>query len=209
MAPAWIARWRSDRSLTREQSHAAQGASFPQKLLVVCQAALSLVLVAGAILLAQSLRNLEQQQFGFITDHRYMVHVGQAFKSFPAERLPGTYRELQSRLSAIPGVISASYSLYSPMGGDNWSGGVFLPGRTPNFGDHGDFSSWLRVSPNYFETIGTRLLRGRTIAEQDTPTSTHVAVVNETFAKKFFPGEDPIGKHFGTRTPATPRTWRS
>ncbi len=78
------------------------------------------------------------------------------------------------------------------------------PGRTPHFGEHGDHSSWLRVSPNYFETVGTRLMRGRTIGEQDTPTSTHVAVVNETFVKKFFPSEDPIGKHFGNQDTSHP-----
>jgi hypothetical protein len=82
---------------------------------VVCHAALSLVLIAGAILLGQSLRKLEQQHFGFQIDHRYVVHVGEAFNGFPADKLPGTYRELRDRLSAIPGVITASYSLYSPM----------------------------------------------------------------------------------------------
>ena len=208
VAPAWITSHGDPMEALRGSARtAAQGASFSQKLLVVCQAALSLVLVAGAILLAQSLRKLEQQHFGFQTDHRYVVHVGSAFQSFPAEKLPGTYHELQSRLSAIPGVITASYALYSPMGGDNWSGPVFLPGRTPNFGDHGDYSSWLRVSPNYFETVGTRLLRGRTINEQDTATSTRVAVVNERFAKKFFPGEDPIGKHFGNQDTSHPSDW--
>lgn len=207
-APAWITSHGDPIEALRGSTRtAAQGASFSQKLLVVCQAALALVLVAGAILLAQSLRKLEQQNFGFATDHRYVVYVGEAFKSFPAEKLPGTYRELRSRLSAIPGVITASYSLYSPMGGDNWSGPVFLPGRTPNFGDHGDYSSWLRVSPDYFETVGTRLLRGRTIGEQDTATSTHVAVVNERFAKKFFPGEDPVGKHFGNQDTSHPSDW--
>ncbi len=207
-APAWITSHADPIEALRDSNRtAAPGASFSQKLLVVCQAALSLVLVAGAILLAQSLRKLEQQHFGFETDHRYVVHVSQAFQSFPADQLPGTYRELQSRLAAIPGVISASYSLYSPMGGDNWSGSVFLPGRTPNFGDHGDYSSWLRVSPNYFETVGTRLLRGRTINQQDTATSTRVAVVNERFAKKFFPGEDPIGKHFGNQDTSHPSDW--
>ena len=208
VAPAWITSHGDPIEALRGSNRtAAQGASFSQKLLVVCQAALSLVLVVGALLFAQSLRKLEQQHFGFQIDHRHVVHVGEAFKSFPGEKLPGTYRELQSRLSAIPGVITASYSLYSPMGGDNWSGPVFLAGRTPNFAEHGDYSSWLRVSPNYFETVGTRLLRGRTIGEQDTATSTHVAVVNERFAKKFFPGEDPVGKHFGNQDTSHPSDW--
>jgi len=208
VAPAWIASHGDPIEALRGSNRtAAQGASFSQKLLVVCQAALSLVLVAGAILLAQSLRKLEQQHFGFQVDHRYVVHVGEAFQSFPAEKLPGTYREVQARLSAIPGVITASYSLYSPMGGDNWSGPVFFAGRTPDFGDHGDYSSWLRVSPYYFETVGTRLVRGRTINEQDTAISTHVAVVNERFAKKFFPNEDPVGKHFGNQDTSHPADW--
>ena len=157
VVPAWISSHGDPIEALRGSNRtAAQGASFSQKLLVVCQAALSLVLIAGAILLAQSLRKLEQQHFGFQIDHRYVVHVGEAFNSFPADKLPGTYRELQARLSAIPGVITASYSLYSPMSGDNWSGPIFLPGRAPNFGDHGDFSSWLRVSP----TISKLLERG-------------------------------------------------
>ena len=135
VAPAWISS-RADpaQALRGGERGAVHGASFSQKLLVICQAAISLVLVAGAILLAQSLRNLERQRFGFETDHRYIVQLGQAFKDFPMEALPGTYRELQSRLNAIPGVITASYSIYSPMGGDNWSGPVYVNGRTPNIG---------------------------------------------------------------------------
>ena len=182
------------RGSTRSTTH---GASFSQKSLVVVQAALSLVLVSGAILLVQSLQKLEHQNFGFQTDHRYMVHVGRAFNDYSLEKLAGAYRNLEEKLSAIPGVITASYSLYSPMGGDNWSGPVYVPGREHNSAQGGDYSSWLRIGPNYFQTIGTRPIRGRTIGEQDTPTSPLVAVVNERFAKKFFPNEDPIGKHFG------------
>jgi hypothetical protein len=87
------------------------------------------------------------------------------------------------------------------MGGDNWDDAVHFPGRTHPTGEHSDYASYLRIGPDYFETIGTRLLRGRTIGEQDTPTSTKVAVVNQRFAKKFFKDEDPIGKHFGQSEP--------
>ena len=72
-----------------------------------------------------------------------------------------------------------------------------MPGRAHLTGEHGDFASWLRIGADYFETVGTRLLRGRTIGEQDTPTSTRVAVVNERFVQKYFKDQDPIGKHFG------------
>ena len=198
VAPAWISSHANPaealRGTARTTSH---GATFYQKALVVAQAALSLVLVSGAILLVQSLQKLEHQNFGFQTDHRYVVHVGHAFDGYSLEKLGVTYSELQQKLSAIPGVITASYSLYSPMGGDNWSGPVYIPGRTHDSGEHGDYASWLRIGPTYFQTVGTRLIRGRAIGEQDTPTSTRVAVVNERFAKKFFPNQDPIGKRFG------------
>ena len=200
VAPAWITSHGDPAEALRGSSRSTtHGASLPQKMLVVVQAALSVVLVAGAVLLVQSLRKLEHQNFGFQSDQRYIVHVDHAFTGLPAEELAGRYRELEQKLRSIPGVITASYSLYSPLGDDNWSTSVYFPGRTHN-GDS-DHSSWLRVGPDYFATIGTRLLRGRTITEQDTPTSTRVAVVDERFAKRFFPDRDPIGKHFGSNDP--------
>ena len=202
VAPAWITSHADPAEALRGASRSTtHGASLPQKLLVVAQAALSLVLVAGAVLMVQSLRKLEHQNFGFQSDQRYIVRLDHAFAGLPPEQLAGRYPELEQKMRSIPGVITASYSLYSPLGGDNWNTSVYLPGRAHNSGEHGDYSSWLRVGPDYFATIGTRLLRGRTINEQDTPTSARVAVVNEQFAKKFFKDEDPIGKHFGSNDP--------
>jgi predicted permease len=199
VAPAWL----NSRADPAEALHAtgrstSQRTSLPQKSLVVLQAAVSLALVAVAILLVQSLRKLEHQSFGFQSDHRYIVHVGRAFQGYSPEKLAGAYRELQQRMSSIPGVITASYSLYTPLGGDNWSSGVYFPGRTHN---PGEGASWLHVGPDYFSTIGTRLLRGRVIGEQDTPTSPRVAVVNQRFVQKYFKNEDPIGKRFGHNDP--------
>ena len=200
VAPAWITSHGDPAEALRGSSRSTtHGASLPQKMLVVVQAALSLVLVAGAVLMVQSLRKLEHQNFGFQSDQRYIVHVQHAFTGLPPEELAGRYRELEQKLRSIPGVITASYSLYSPLGDDNWSTSVYFPGRAHN-GDS-DHASWLRVGPDYFATIGTRLLRGRTITEQDTPTSTRVAVVDERFAKRFFQDQDPIGKHFGSNDP--------
>jgi predicted permease len=198
VAPAWIGSHGDPAEALRGSGRTAtHGATLPQKMLVVMQAALSLVLVAGAILMVQSLRRLEHQNFGFQSDHRYIVRVGRAFHDYSLEKREGAYRELRQRLNSIPGVITSSYSMYSPLEGNNWSTSVYLPGRTHLTGEHGDYASWLRISPDYFETLGTRLVRGRTIGEQDTPTSTKVAVVNEQFVQKFFKDQDPIGKHFG------------
>ena len=199
VAPAWIASHADPSDALRGAGRSTtHGASIPQKTLVVVQAALSLVLVAGAVLMVQSLRKLEHQNFGFQTDQRYILHVDHAFLGLSPEQQAERYRELEQQMRSIPGVITASYSMYSPMGGDNWSTSIYMPGRTHLSGENGDNSSWLRVGPDYFATIGTRLLRGRTIGEQDTPNSTKVAVVNERFAKKFFNDQDPIGKHFGS-----------
>jgi predicted permease len=199
VAPAWISSHADPAEALRGASRSTtHGATLPQKMLVVMQAALSLVLVAGAILMVQSLRKLEHQNFGFQSDHRYIVRVSRAFRGYSLERRVGAYGELRQRMNSIPGVITSSYSMYSPLEGNNWNGPVYLPGRTHDSSEHGDYASWLRIGPDYFGTLGTRLIRGRTVGEQDTPTSTRVAVVNERFANKFFKDQDPIGKHFGS-----------
>jgi predicted permease len=198
-APAWI----NSRAGAGEVLHSAQrgahaGSSLPQRSLVVLQAALSVVLLAGAGLLGQSLRNLEGQQFGFATDGRLIVKVDPTLAGYTTDHLEGLYRTLKERLRQVPGVQSVSFSLYSPMEDLNWSGGVSIEGRArSNNPDDWDGASYLRVSSDYFETIGTRLVRGRFIDDRDTPGASHVAVINETFAKKFFPDSDPLGKHFG------------
>jgi len=198
-APAWVGSHADPaEALQGSARSTTHGATLSQKILVIVQAALSLVLVSGAILLAQSLQKLEHQNFGFQTDHRYIVQIAHDFDGYSIEKLSGAYRELHQKLTTIPGVITASYSMYSPLEHMNWSGPVYLPGRShDNSDDSQDHASWLRIGPDYFQTIGTRLIRGRTIGEQDTPTSAHVAVVSANFANKFFPGEDPIGKRFG------------
>ncbi len=194
-APAWITS-RSDpaEALRGAGRSTRDRSSLPRKSLVVLQVALSVILLIGAGLVTQNLRNLESQRFGFETQGRLMVRVNPALAGYKPEKLYGLYQQLEQRLPQIPGVISASYSLYSPMRGDNWGFGIHIEGHPP---DERIGASFDRVGQHYFETIGTRLLRGRAIGEEDTPASRQVAVINETFARKFFPKEDPMGKRFG------------
>ena len=196
--PAWIASSAHPAEPLRGSGHSTPDASaLPQKLMVVAQAALSLVLLVGAGLLSQSLRNLEKQNFGFQPEGRLIVRVRPASAGYSVERLPALYRQMEDRLSQIPGVRSASLALTSPLGGWNFSTPVFIEGRAPSANPSEDAAFYDFVSAHFFESIGNRVLRGRAISEQDTPTSHHVAVINETFAHRFFPNQDPIGHHLG------------
>jgi predicted permease len=198
-APAWInSKVDAGDALRGAQRSIRDGSRLPQKSLIVLQAALSLVLLAGAGLLTESLRNLERQPFGFATEGRLIVKIDPGLAGYTVDRLEGLFRSLKENLRQIPGVQSVSFSLYSPMSDMNWSSGVSILGRPPSTDPHEfDSASWLRVSADYFETLGTPLVRGRLINEQDTPSSRHVAVINEAFARKFLPNADPLGKHFG------------
>lgn len=198
-APAWFAsKVEAGEVLRGTMRGIRTGSSVPQRSLIVLQTTLSLVLLAGAGLLMESLRNLENQPFGFETQGRLIVKVDPALAGYTADRLDGLYRTTKDRLRQIPGVQSVSFSLYSPMSDVNWSNGISIEGRPPSANPEDfDGASWVRVSSDYFETIGTRLVRGRFIDDQDTANSLHVAVINETFARKYFSKQDPIGKHFG------------
>jgi len=195
-APAWIGSRTDPAEALRGAGRGTRDSgAIMRRALVVLQVALSAVLLTGAGLLTQTLRNLEHQRFGFEPHGRMIVRVNPLLAGYKPERLFGLYQQIRERLPRIPGVISASYSLYSPMRGDNWSFGVSFPDRPPK---DGQFASFDRVGPKYFETLGTRIVRGRTLGEQDTPSSPMVAVINEAFARKYFPKQDPIGQRFGT-----------
>ena len=196
--PAWVGS-RSDPAdaLRGAGRSTSDRSSVVQKPLVVLQVAFSIALLIGAGLVTQSLRNLEDQHFGFLTEGRLIVDIAPSLSGYTPDKLPGLYQRLEEALPQIPGVLSASLSWYSPLGGNNANEGVYIEGKPPDFGDRWTAPSWDRVGPHYFETIGTRLLRGRAIDEHDTPAARHVAVINETFARRFFPNEDPIGQHLG------------
>jgi len=193
--PAWFSSRVGPAEALRGAGRAkAEPGSPARRALVVVQVALSTILLIGGGLLTRSLRNLEQQEFGFEPQGRLIVRIDPALAGYTPEKLRGLYQQLDQRLPLIPGVRSAAYSQYSAMQGENWEDNIHIEGHAP---DEDIYSSFLRVSPHYFETIGTRLLRGRVIGDQDTPTSPAVAVVSESFAKKYFPKDDPLGKHFG------------
>ncbi len=200
-APAWSAnRAEPLEALRGWRGATARSGSLPQRSLVVMQAALSLVLVAAAGLLTQSLRNLEQQRFGFSPDKRMAVRIDPNLAGYKTDQLEPLYQKIRDRMARLPGVAGVSYALYSPMSGSNWITDVCIEGQPPAAVEGQNLAAWNRVGPNYFETIGTSILIGRGIVDSDTAGTRHVAVINEAFARRFFPGEDPIGRHFGPDT---------
>jgi predicted permease len=204
IAPAWMAT-RADpiEALRGSGRSTARTGSLSRKMLVVLQTALSLVLLSAAGLLTAALQNLEHQNLGFDPDRRVVANINAKLAGYRPAQLSQLYQRLHEAIAAIPGASASAISLYAPPAG-GWGSGVFVDGRPePGPGDDNS-SAWDRVTPGYFDAVGTPLAAGRAIASEDTATSRHVAVISAAFARKFFPHEDPIGKRFG-RTPVNSR----
>ena len=198
IVPAWITSHSDPAEALRGVNRSTRDrASLPQKSLIVFQAALSLVLLVSAGLLTKTLRNLEHQDFGIQTTNRYVLHLDPAGAGYGPTKLPALNQRLEQGFGELPGVQSVGLALYSTLEGNNWGEGVRVEGRPEPGPNENNGSSWDRVSPRFFETVGQPVIRGRAFTDADTATSQMVAVVNQAFVRKFFPTEDPIGRHFG------------
>jgi predicted permease len=207
--PAWFATRTDPAEALRGSGRSTRDdSSLARKALVIVQATLSVVLVAGATMLARSLNNLERQDFGFAAPGRVEVQLHNPLVGYTPQRLNALYRELEDRLNQIPGVQHAGLALYNPLT-DNWGESILLAGHpAPKPGAETE-SSWDRVSTNYLQDLGIPVLRGRGFTNADNETSESVAVVNEAFVKRFFKaGEDPLDQHFGMDTPENANTYR-
>jgi len=201
-APAWLSFHAQPADVLRGSGRSTRDRSrVPQKALVVFQAALSLVLLAGAILMTESLANLERQNLGVATTDRYVLHFDPAGGGYTVARLPALYRQIEDRFSALSGVTGVGMAMYSPLEGGNWGECVIQQGHPPPGPNERCGSTWDRVSPNFLDSIGVPIVLGRIITDRDTSASPLVAVVNQTFARKFYPGQNPIGQHFGIGYP--------
>ncbi|HKD09477.1 MAG TPA: ABC transporter permease [Bryobacteraceae bacterium] len=196
IAPGWIATRTDPVEALRGQSRVtANTGSLPRTSLVVLQIAISLGLLSVSGLLTSALHALETQDFGFEQDRRVVAKFNPRVAGYGPPQLSLLYRRVHDAMANIPGVSSVALCLYSPPGG-GWGSGVWVDGHAPGLKEDNS-SQWDRVTPGYFEVIGTPILKGRGISEEDTATSRRVAVISETFARKFFRNEDPIGRHFG------------
>ena len=199
VAPAWLAA-RADPidALRGANRSTGRHTTLAQNGLVVGQAAVSVVLLSAAGLLILSLQKLEQQRFGFDPAHRTVVQFNAQTAGLQPDQLDSFYRRLNESISSIPGVSHVAWSLWSPMDGYNRSETIYLEGQpAPPLGSNVNLASWDRVSPDYFTTIGTKLLAGREFSDSDDRNAPSVAIVDEAFVKKFLHGRNPIGAHFG------------
>jgi hypothetical protein len=201
-APAWLAT-RTDPvdALRGAGRSTGDPSSFARKALLIVQATLSVVLVAGSTMLARSLGNLETQDFGFELHGRVLVALNRPPATYIGEKLAVLYRDLEERLNRVPGTQGTGLALYNPLT-DNWGELVLVAGHpTPKPGEQTS-ASWDRVSANYLQNLGVGLVRGRHFTVADNERTEPVAVVNEAFVRRFFNrDEDPIDQHFGLDLP--------
>jgi predicted permease len=208
-APAWFATRTDPIDALRGAGRSTRDhSSLARNALLVVQATLSVVLVAGSTMLARSLGNLERQDFGFETQGRVLVQLNRPPATYTKEKLAALYRDLEERLNRLPGVQGAGLALYNPLT-DNWGELVLVAGHpAPKPGEQAG-ASWDRVSANYLQNLGVKLVRGRYFTAGDNETSEHVAVVNEAFVRRFFKSdEDPLDQHFGLDLPENVGTYR-
>ena len=208
-APAWLATRTDPAEALRGSGRGTRDrSSFTRKALLVVQATLSVVLVAGSTMLARSLNKLERQDFGFQVPGRVVVDINNPPATYTLPKLQALNRQLEEQLNRIPGVQGTGLALYNPLT-DNWGELVMVAGHPPAKLNEESGASWDRVSANYLQNFGVALLRGRMFTAADNQTSANVAVVNEAFVKRFFKtGEEPLDKHFGMDLPELAGTFR-
>ena len=178
-----------------------------QKTLVVLEVALCMVLLAGAGLLIKSFRSVMSIDPGFRTDGLVTMRIGLPTNYDSDAAVNGFYRQLEQRLQAVPGVSAATIVSQLPISGGEGNGDIAIEGRPSAEGELGA-STFRQVLPNYFPVMGIPLVRGRLLDDRDEGSAGHPVLINEGFARRFWPNSDPIGKRFkvGPRDRAPWRT---
>jgi len=170
------------------------------KGLLIVQVAISLVLLVGAGLFVQTLRNLRHVDVGFNPQNLLLFRVNPALNRYDPKRMATLYHDLLDRFAAVPGVRGAAMSQPALLSGSINSTSIYVQGRTYAADrQHLDNSiNRLVISPNFFDVMGIPIVVGRAFTERDTATAPKVVVVNEAAARKYFPNENPIGRRFGS-----------
>jgi predicted permease len=169
----------------------------PRRLLVGGQVALSAILLVAAFLFLESLANASRMALGFRPENRLAVSVSPGMQRYADNEIRRLHAEGLERMRELPGVASASSTIMLPLSGGYLADGYVWPEGDTDTSERGRPMIFFdRVGPGYLDTMGATLLQGREFGEHDGPLTRPVAVVNETFAHRFWPGQDPIGKRF-------------
>ncbi|HEY6252087.1 MAG TPA: ABC transporter permease [Candidatus Angelobacter sp.] len=175
----------------------------PAKLLVSSQVVVSLSLLMVAGLFVGSLRNLVEQDLGFIPDQVLTCRLDLAAAGYHKDDVPQLYTRLIERVVALPGVRSAALADAGMLGGSNSTSNISIEGYTQKPNEVMNVQHH-HVTWNYLQTNGMTLLEGRDISSDDIQEAPHVTVVNQAFAERYFPGQSPIGHHFRLGAPFKP-----
>jgi predicted permease len=207
-APAWFATRTDPSEAIRGIPRSSDHSSLARKVLLVTQATLSVVLVAGATMLGRSLNKLESQDFGYPVAGRTLVEMHYPTRNYTQAKIAAVNRELEQRIKSLPGVQGGGIATYNPLT-NNWGELILVAGHpAPKFNEEAG-ASWDRVSSTYLQDLGVNLVRGRYFTDADNENTENVAIVNEAFVKRFFKqGEDPMDQHFGLDVPELVNTFR-
>ncbi|MGB9465662.1 MAG: ABC transporter permease [Candidatus Acidiferrum sp.] len=172
--------------------------------LVVSQVAVSLLLLACAGFFIRSLQNSAHVDMGFRVDHTLMMSMDVGLQGYSEERGQQFFKQLREHVHSLPGVRDAAVSAHIPMGYDNSLVNIFPEGQVIDEKSKTETAWDDEVQPSYFRTAGTPVIQGREFSDGDSATAPKVAIVNDTFANKIWPGENPIGKSFRTKKEGPP-----
>jgi predicted permease len=199
------------KSLTLLRSARVTGASHSsagtRRVLLLAEVALALVLVTGAGLMLRTMSNLAAVETGF--DHEAIVSAQFNLpRRYDAPKRLLFIDQALARLRAIPGVSNAAFTYSIPLAGSNWNSIFIIEGQQVPERSQLPSSAWTPITNEYFDTMGIRLLKGRGFDSRDVNNSPTVTVVNETFARRFFGANDPIGARVKQGWPEDQTPWR-
>ncbi len=194
----------------KDQAGAVVGGGAPvrlRKALVTAQVTLSLLLLIGAGLFIRSLQNLRDLGPGFRPDHLVAFNIDPSLNGYNVERTKAFYQRLTDIVGAIPGIQSTGLASMRILEGNNWDSSVTVEGFNIKPNDTPPEPFMNSIGPGYFATLGVPILSGRDFTPRDTEQVKHgpdkddfsprVVIINDKFAKRFFAGVDPVGRHIG------------
>jgi predicted permease len=198
VAPALRATGMSVSTALKENSRSVVGSrSLLSRLLLVVQVAISLVLLVGAGLFLRTLQNLRSVDVGFNPQNLVIFRVNPQLNRYDDQRTRQLYDQLTDALRAAPGVRAVTGSQPALLTGSVNGTGIYVQGRTYTLDAKVDINR-LVVLPDFFEIMGIPMLTGRGFTSRDDDAAPKVAVINGAAARKYFPGENPIGRRFGS-----------